>query len=312
MKRGRIRNPPFKIVLLSLLLLLLFSSSPLELTISAATKGIRYEFLFKLPTRNAGSIRRVLWDPPSQQLYVLRESPNMIQVHDQYGSLLYTVENKAFVSPGDMAVDPRGTLYVADTQLNQILEVDERGAFADPVVLKGADEEIWPRSIAIDPHGDLYVVDAKGNRLLAFRGGFLLFTVVGSQYKYEEKVALFSKVRTGRDGKILLLAPLAGKVLVFNDEGKFLFDFGDPGGTSKKLAVPTDMAENEDGIFSVVDVQRHAVLFYDEKGNYLTEGFSPGLDDGTFLAPRCITFVPGNVLYIADGTGRIQAFGRKR
>ncbi|HVT41668.1 MAG TPA: NHL repeat-containing protein, partial [Acidimicrobiales bacterium] len=108
-------------------------------------------------------------------------------------------------SPGGLALDTAGDLFVADTGHCRVLEVPAQSAFrygrqlqAGRVVTvaggscTGAHAMGRPSGLAVDLHGDVYVAEATAQRVQEIRAGGTagLFTVVGSGLDQPTSVAV--------------------------------------------------------------------------------------------------------------------------
>ncbi len=89
-------------------------------------------------------------------------------------------------------------------------------------------------------------------------------------------------VTSDNEGNLYLLSQETSKTYVYSPEEKFLFSFGEKGGSEAKLSQPRGIAlDNDKRIAYVVDYMRHTVLAYNmTNGKFLFEfagkGWSPG------------------------------------
>ncbi len=71
-------------------------------------------------------------------------------------------QDKILLSPGNLAVDPDGLLYVVDTYLDRVVVFDTDGQFVRQIgsIGTGPGQFMRPRAVAIDRDGHVYVTDA--------------------------------------------------------------------------------------------------------------------------------------------------------
>jgi sugar lactone lactonase YvrE len=84
------------------------------------------------------------------------------------------------ITPGDLAVDRDGNLYVAEFVTNQVLRIDAKSGtvkvLASNIMTEGA-----PEGIALDGRGNVFVADGGGNRVLRIDASGLVTTFAGNR-----------------------------------------------------------------------------------------------------------------------------------
>jgi len=105
-------------------------------------------------------------------------------------------------SPGGVAVDSAGNLYIADERHNRVRKVSPGGTIAT-VAGDGFQDTLgygrfsgdggpatsaslaWPSGVAVDSAGNLYIADARNNRVRKVSPGGIITTVTGDgRYRY--------------------------------------------------------------------------------------------------------------------------------
>jgi len=80
------------------------------------------------------------------------------------------VDEGDFSSPGSVAVDSKGNVYVADIRNYRIQKFDTKGKFITKWGSYGADDGQFSglRGIAVDSKGNIYVADTDNHRIQKF------------------------------------------------------------------------------------------------------------------------------------------------
>ncbi|MDP2766476.1 MAG: hypothetical protein Q8O41_03360, partial [Candidatus Methanoperedens sp.] len=91
---------------------------------------------------------------------------------------------------------------------------------------------------------------------------------------------------------------------------KFLFKFGEKGGSTGKLSRPQAVGiDNRNGRMYVVDYMRHTISAYDRDGKYLFEFGGLGWGEGWFQYPKDISVdLIGKVLIADTFNNRVEVF----
>jgi sugar lactone lactonase YvrE len=142
------------------------------------------------------------------------------------------------VEPGGLAIDTRNRLlYVADTELDQILVYDadslkllrKLGTAGKQHTLTTPGDFSKPAGVAVDPEGNLYVADTWNNRIEIFDADGQFVSTFG---KAGDGPGYFSRpkgVAIDSDGHVWVADGMQDRVQVFNKEGQLLIAFGGHG-----------------------------------------------------------------------------------
>ncbi|MFZ5765381.1 MAG: 6-bladed beta-propeller [Thermodesulfobacteriota bacterium] len=102
-------------------------------------------------------------------------------------------------------------------------------------------------------------------------------------------------------GHIYLLSEETSKVYVYNAAEKFLFSFGQKGGSEGKMSRPRALAVDEKRkSISIVDYMRHTILIYNFAGRFLFEVGGYGRSPRWFNFPTDIALNRQGHLIVAD------------
>lgn len=178
-------------------------------------------------------------------------------------------DRDSFSSPGGMALDAQGNLYVWDGGHVSIQVFDFNGKLLRKWGGRGTDAGLFSTSgkhpygsIAIDPKGNVYVPDYGNDR-----------------------------------------------VQKFDSEGKFIAQWGKHGTGDGELTSPYGIAVDAGGRVYVIDDGTARVQVFDGDGRFLSKFGGRGTGDGQFQNPSYITVDGQGKIYVPDAeTSRIQKF----
>ena len=235
-----------------------------------------------------------------------------------------------FADPYGMAIDRKGTLYVADAgDNNRIRKIAPGGAVT---TLAGSSEGYadgtgaaaafnTPSGIALDKDGNLYVADTGNNAIRKVTPEGVVTTVAGNgtagdadgpaldaRFNGPMGVAVDGKGniyvadtyndrirRIGVDGKVVTLAGLAAPGYADGTAAEAMFD------------TPTAIVLDAQGALLVADTQNGAVRKIDTAGNVSTIARAADGEQKPMLRrPVSLALAPDGLLYIGDmARGRI-------
>jgi len=173
--------------------------------------------------------------------------------------------------PINVAVDPDGAYYVADSGRNQVMIYGADGSFQGAI---GENESLKPTGLALMADR-LYVSDLNGHCVRVYEKNTqkFLFTVPRDPGADEEKEPgkLFMPVNVtvGQDGSIYVSDMAACRVLVYDPEGKHLRTFGSRGDLPGQFARPKGIAVDRQDRVYVVDAASQVCQIFDPDGKLL-------------------------------------------
>lgn len=156
-----------------------------------------------------------------------------------------------------------------------------------------------PFGLSLDAEGDLLVTDMGdcSVSLLEFRAKRW------TRWKGAGKIAFKSPVAAVRSQRTVFVADSAlGKVFALGGKGKLQFEL------TRELERPAGLALLDDQLL-VADSQRHRVVRFDTRGQYLSQFGQRGAKPGEFNFPSHITVDGSRQIYVTDAlNNRIQVF----
>jgi DNA-binding beta-propeller fold protein YncE len=206
------------------------------------------------------------------------------------------------IIPNQVAVNADGIIYVAGVSSRGVLVLDNEGNFLrwlkpmDKVltrvsVEKSDEEEKQPEeedaSLADIPE------EFRPQKSSGSRGGSFL--------QENHAPVKINDVTIDSTGKLYLLSIETSHIYVYGPDEKFLFSFGEKGGTPRHLSQPKSLAIDEKhGIIYVSDYMRQCILVYDMTGKYLFEFGGRGFGPGWFNYPMGLAINKSGQLIVAD------------
>jgi DNA-binding beta-propeller fold protein YncE len=221
--------------------------------------------------------------------------------------LIFAEGGQPLPSPVGLALGGAGEVYVADSDLAQVLVIRPGTKFATPLALP---ELIQPSGVAFDQtSGNLYVVDTGAHRVKVFgRDGAAAFSFGGrgdgaGEFNYPTLIWLDPA------GRLYVTDSLNFRIQSFDRQGKYLSRFGQVGDGSGDNIRPKSVATDSQDHVYVVDALHNALQIFDLQGRYLLSVGSIGGDRGEFWLPAGIFIGESDTIYIADSYNqRVQVF----
>jgi DNA-binding beta-propeller fold protein YncE len=216
----------------------------------------------------------------------------------------------ALWTPNGIAVDSKGTLYVADGKVGAIFmfntETKDVQLIKNGVQARFGDVQ----GLAMDDSDRLFVSDTKLHRIVVFDKNHKV------EGQITERVSDPGGMAVDDENRFLYVAD-AGQdlVLVYDaDKLNFIRQIGIPG---KKhtltepgaFAVPTNVALDEDKNLYVADTYNNRIEVFDADGNFIRAFGKAGDRPGTFMRPKGIAIDVDGHVWVADGMqDRVQCF----
>jgi len=173
----------------------------------------------------------------------------------------------AFWGPRAIVVDSQGRLYVADTGNKRIVVFDANGTSLNTIGTSGSDPGQFdePVGLAVTKDGNVYVADTWNQRIQQFAYnsaanmyGFVRQWTIsgwfGQSIDNKPFMALDPK------GRLYVTDPEGYRVLVFDQQGKFLTTWGDFGNDNTTFGLASALAIDATGKMVVTDAGNHRVL----------------------------------------------------
>ncbi len=181
-------------------------------------------------------------------------------------------------TPVNLAVEPDGTSYVADSGRNQVLIFGPDGSLRGVI---GEDGSLRPTSVALTSDR-IYVTDLKGHCIRVYEKAIRsqLFTIPRNPEADEEKEPgkLFMPVSLAIDpqGRVYVSDMAACMVQIYDADGKHLRSLGSRGDYPGQFARPKGLAVDRESRIYVVDAAAEVCQIFDAEGKLLLFFGEPG------------------------------------
>jgi uncharacterized protein (TIGR03663 family) len=186
-------------------------------------------------------------------------------------------------SPVGLATDRRGNVYVADTLNHRIQVFDVDGELIRSIGSQGSGEDQFyePRGVTVDSAGNIYVADTWNARIvkLSSTGEWLAtwgsgdetldgrrFTDTGgtAEGNAENPLSFYGPrgVAVDAQGNVYIADTGNKRVVVTDDEGEYLYQFGSAGTEAGQFNEPTGVAVDRAGRIYVADTWNGRVQIF--------------------------------------------------
>jgi len=256
----------------------------------------------------------VFSDLISNEIYVISQTKIIIYTSDFFP--VFTLSKKDGIeTPQGLTVDAEGNLYVANSATKEdprhkISVFNACFKWERDIYLKGFEgaDSFMPCRLSTDKNGNIYVAGSYFSGILILNNQGELLEILSPEE--EGKKVKLDYVTVDKEGRIYLVSEEEGHIYVYDENRKFLFKFGQKGGSTGKLSRPKAVGvDNRNGRMYVVDYMRHAVNIYDKEGKYLFEFGGLGWGEGWFQYPRDIAVDSQGRIFVADTfNDRIEVF----
>ena len=291
-------------------------------TVKAQTQGLPVAYFDSITEDEEGGKLSfppfVFSEPVKQEIYVIDSKARIIIYTSDFFPLYTLSKRNGIEAPICLTVDVEGNAYVAqgstkDNPRPRVSVFNARLKWERDIYFEGFEgsESFLPHRLSIDNKKNIYVAGQyfTGVLILNEQGRFLDMI---SPEEEDRKVRV-NYVTIDQAGKIYIVSEEEGHVYVYDENRKFLFKFGQKGGSTAKLSRPQAVGiDNRNGRMYVVDYMRHTISAYDKEGKYLFEFGGLGWGEGWFQYPRDITVDSMGRILVADTfNNRIEVFKTK-
>jgi sugar lactone lactonase YvrE len=219
-----------------------------------------------------------------------------------------------FEHPGDVAVDSKGDLWVADVGNDRIEEFNESGEYLSRFGSEGSGGGQFnaPSGVAVSPTGDVWVVDTGNNRIEEFNRSGEYLRTVGSRGSRAGRFEFPEGIAVDAHGDVWVSDTAHGRVEEFNENGEYLKMVGSRGSGAGEIGEPEGLAIDSKGNVWVADWSNNRVEEFNEKGEYIREFGTSGSSEGQFEHPYGIAVDSLGDVWVGDvGNNRVEEFNEE-
>jgi DNA-binding beta-propeller fold protein YncE len=217
-----------------------------------------------------------------------------------------------FTDPRDVAVDPAGFVYVADSGNHRIQKFDLEGnhllTWGSQGSGPGQFQEPW--GVAIDDQGRVYVADTWNHRVQVFDGDGTFLRQWGAHAQVQDLAPDTAKLFWGPrdiaidDQERVFVTDTGNKrVQVFTTDGEFLTMFGGFGIEPGQMNEPVGLAAAADGHIYLADTWNRRVQVFDADLAFLKEWDIDGWWGESVVNKPYLTVDETGYVYVTDPEG---------
>lgn len=197
-----------------------------------------------------------------------------------------------------------GKIYVCDTNQTVMVFDLNKQTFGPLQGAQGLGKLVQPINISVDKDGNKYVSDAIRQQVVVFDKNDFFVKAYGAAGDWRPVDAAVY------EDKLYVADSKNSEVRVFaRDTGELIQRFGNSGEPKDRLAIPTNLAFDSEGMLYVSDTGRFQIVKLDRDGNVRGTIGSLGNQLGFFARPRGVAVDKENLLYVVDAAfDNVQIF----
>ncbi len=177
-----------------------------------------------------------------------------------------TIGEGQLKSPGDISVDSKGDVWIADTGDDQVQEFSSTGEYirAFGSAGTGNGQLDGPNGLALDKKGDVWVADTFNSRLEEFSSSGAYMTQIKTEFPYGVTVDTSEHLWVTN-------SLFSASVSEFTTGGEKLRSFGSSGTGNGQFKSPWGIALDSSGDVWVADSENNRVQEFSSTGTYLAQ-----------------------------------------
>jgi DNA-binding beta-propeller fold protein YncE len=219
-----------------------------------------------------------------------------------------------FGFPVSVAVDPAGTVYVADSENDRIQTFTESGAFLGQwgATGTGPGQFATPEAIAVDDSGNVYVADKGNYRVQKFTSTGAFVSQWGGHGAEAGQFETPEAIATDSAGNVYVADAANNRVEKFSSTGAPLIRWGGLGKAAGQFDSPEGIATDSGGNVYVADSGNDRIQKFTEAGAFVAKWGKTGEDPGEFDFPAAVATDVAGKVYVGDAVNdRIEVFSQK-
>ena len=206
------------------------------------------------------------------------------------------------ILPKGVATDDSGNIYVSSQ--HKLQKFTSTGELIKCVGWKGGKEGEFddPRRLTLRDNL-VYVCDRDNHRIQVFDLDLNFVRSIGSRGSGRGEFKLPFDVKFDAAGNMYVAEWGNERVQVMDSSGRFIREFG-----QEKLSRPSGLLIADKYVY-VSDVRGCCIVVYETSGQHVTSFGRPGLNEGEFRGPYCITSCVDGFIHVCDyWNSRVQIF----
>ena len=237
----------------------------------------------------------------SNEIFVSDMNNNRIVVFNENGEFIRTFGQNSLNCPNGVHTDNTGRIFVGNRYDNKILVFGQNGEYIS--TFHNASSLSEPRGLSFDADGNLIVCDA-GNKCVRFFSpdGNIFKTVGAGRLRMPFNCLCFK-------GKVFVSDRDAHLIKVYNNNGRFLYEFGTHGTGDGELNYPTGLAVDKMGHLLVCSLANHRVQVFTLDGKFVAKFGEYGQHLGQMFSPTSVSVLKsGRIVVCEFQNNRLQIF----
>ena len=224
-----------------------------------------------------------------------------IVVFNENGEFIRSFGQNTLKCPNGVVFDNKGRIFVGNRDDNKILVFGQNGEYISTFHNGSSLSE--PRGISFDAAGNLIVCDA-GNKCVRF------FSPDGSIFKTIGSGRLCMPIDcVCHNSKVFVSDREANLIKVYNNNGRFLYEFGTYGTGDGELNHPTGLAVDKMGHLLVCSLDNHRVQVFTLDGKFVAKFGEYGKELGQMNSPSSVSVLKsGRIVVCEFENNRLQIF----
>ena len=203
--------------------------------------------------------------------------------------------------PTGLICDNAGRIFVANRGNNKILVFNQNGEYVSTLNESGSLSE--PRGISLDSEGNVIVCDTGGKCVRIFSPNGNILRTIGKGWLSQPKGCLCY------ESKIFVSDSEMHVIKVYDNKGRFLYEFGKYGTKDGDLNQPVCLAVDKTGHLLVCCAGSHTVQVFTLDGKFVTKVGEYGKELGQFYKPTsALVLKSGRIVVCELGNNRLQMF----
>ena len=214
-------------------------------------------------------------------------------------SIGQTGENPGqFLKPAGIAIDPKGNIYIADTDNHRIQKFDQQGKLLFFIGGFGWEREQfqYPVDICANNTLDVFVADYENQRIERYDRDLNWIASIYTDPSLDERLQLgfINSVDYSRHGELFAVDSENKRILKFNTLQEPVSSYGDYDWGQGVLTDPVKICVGPDDMIYVSDRGDGRIFVYDYYGNFLNT-----IGDEILKSPSGL-FLYNTILFVTD------------
>lgn len=251
-------------------------------------------------------------ETPNKDIYVADAGAGGIHrfnVRNNEYEFILREGNKILPSPVALAIGPDNSVFIVDSALGKIFQVEASQSSANPILTNINFEQ--PSGITYSLDKKLfYISDTNKHEIKIINENGTLIKSIGQRGNSEAEFNFPTYLWLNRAGDLFVADSLNFRVQIFDGEGNFITKFGSPGDGTGNFSRPKGIAVDENSNIWVADSVFNVIQIFNQQGELLLSLGSGGNEPGQLLLPAGIFISQDRKIFIADSLNqRIQILG---